>query len=373
MVPAEVRLCAWERYTRAALAALVIRASGGRFGSESCSHSRIAPFEAWEVGRVKYRPGGASSEPTDPASDGRPQIAIVGAGAVGTALGVAFSRAGWPVAAVVSRSADRRARFRALVPEAQGFSGPADLPDDVGLVLLTVPDDAIPAVAAGVALRGGRMLVHTSGLLGAEVLGIAGSAASPGALASPGSFGAFHPLVSFTSDAERSVAGLRGATVAIEGDDPVVAVMADLAEAIGGVSLRLPTGSKPAYHAAAVLASGGLVALLDAVAELGATAGLDEATSIDVFGRLTAQTLVNILAGGLAPALTGPITRGDAGTVAAHMEAIEAVAPGVMELYAAAARRELRIAEERGALSPEQSERVGRVLAKDRLPGTIGL
>jgi predicted short-subunit dehydrogenase-like oxidoreductase (DUF2520 family) len=315
---------------------------------------------------VKYRPGGASSEPTDPASDGRPQIAIVGAGAVGTALGVAFSRAGWPVTVVVSRDINRRERFRRLIPGVRAFSEPEDLPDDVGFALVTVPDDAIPDVAARVTLPDGRILVHTSGLLGAEVLAVAGSAASPGRLATSGALGAFHPLVSFTSDVERSVAGLRGATVAIEGDDRVAAVLADLAEAIGCVPLRLPPGSKPAYHAAAVLASGGLVALLDAVAELGSVAGLDEATSIEVFGRLTAQTLVNILAGGLAPALTGPITRGDAGTVAAHLTAIEAVAPGVMELYVASARRNLRIVEERGALSPEQAERVGRVLAKDR-------
>ena len=118
-------------------------------------------------------------------------------------------------------------------------------------------------------LYGGQTLVHTSGLLGAEVL-------EP-ALAAGSQVGAFHPLVSFTADVERSVAAIQGATIALEGDDRLMGLLADLAEAIGGVPVRLPRGAKAAYHAAAVLASGGLVALLDAIAALGAAAGLDEA------------------------------------------------------------------------------------------------
>jgi predicted short-subunit dehydrogenase-like oxidoreductase (DUF2520 family) len=323
---------------------------------------------------VKVRRDDASSGPKEPTSaptpetgrfapsptDSRPEVAIVGAGAVGTALGVALSRAGWPVAAVVSRDATRRERFRTLVPEARAFIEPAALPNDVGLIILAVPDDAIAGVAAQIRLRSGQILVHTSGLLGVDALEVAGSLAAPDAL------GALHPLVSFTSDVERSLAGLHGATIAIEGGDRVAGLLADVAVAIGGAPLRLPPGSKPAYHTAAVMASGGLVALLDAVAELGAVAGLDEATSLEVFGRLTAQTLANIIAVGLATALTGPITRGDAGTVAAHIAALETAAPGVVELYVATARRELRIAEDRGALSPDQAARVGRVLAKER-------
>ena len=119
-----------------------------------------------------------------------------------------------------------------------------------------------------------------------------------------------------------------------------------------------------AFFAAAVMASGGLVALLDAVVTLGAAAGLDERGALTVYGRLIEQTLANARANGVAAALTGPITRGDAGTVQAHLEAVERLAPGVVEMYLAAARRELGIAEERRALTPEQLERVRAALAK---------
>ena len=289
-------------------------------------------------------------------SAGAPTVGIVGAGPVGTALGVAISRAGWPVAAVCSRDSGRRERFRGLVPSARAFFEPTAILDEVELVILAVPDDAIPSVVESLRLYSGQTLVHTSGLLGAEVL-------AP-ALAAGSHIGAFHPLVSFTSDVDRSVESLAGATIALEGDDLIMGLLADLAEAIGGVAVRLPRGTKPAYHAAAVLASGGLVALLDAIVTLGAVAGLDERGSLAVYGHLMEQTLANARAVGVGAALTGPIMRGDAGTLEAHLEALERLAPGVVDVYLAGARRELRIAEERRTLSPEQLERVRTALAK---------
>ena len=292
----------------------------------------------------------------DRGPSGAPAVGIVGAGPVGTALGVAISRAGWPVAAVSSRDEGRRDRFRSLVPQCRAFSEPAAMLDEVALIILAVPDDAIPGLVEQLRLYSGQALVHTSGLLGAEVL-------EP-ALAAGSHIGAFHPLVSFTPDVERSVESLRGATIALEGDDAIMGLLADLAEAVGGVAVRLPRGTKPAYHAAAVLASGGLVALLDAIVTLGAAVGLDEKGSLAVYGRLAEQTLANTRAIGVGAALTGPITRGDTGTVKAHLAALERLAPGVVDLYLAAARRELRIAEERRALSPAQAERIRAALAK---------
>ena len=285
-----------------------------------------------------------------------PKVGIVGAGPVGTALGVAISRAGWPVAAVASRDAGRRERFGLLVPGARAFIEPAAVLEAAELVILAVPDDTIPAMAGKMRLYSGQALVHTSGLLGSEVLEAARGAGSH--------IGAFHPLVSFTSDVDRSVEAIKGATIALEGDDSIMGLLADLAEAIGGVAVRLPRGTKPAYHAAAVLASGGLIALLDAIVTLGAAAGLDERGSLAVFGRLMEQTLANAQAIGVGAALTGPITRGDAGTLEAHLEALERLAPDVVALYVAAARREVHLAEQRRTLSPEQLERVRTALAK---------
>src|SRR3954463_3818124 len=95
--------------------------------------------------------------PDDPS--GLPRIGIVGAGHAGTALGVAFSRAGWPVARVASRSPDRRAAFTALVPTARAVQHGQQLIDDVDLVFVTVPDDAVREVAAALRLYAGQSIV----------------------------------------------------------------------------------------------------------------------------------------------------------------------------------------------------------------------
>jgi len=298
------------------------------------------------------------AERRTPRAVARPGVGIVGAGAAGTALGVAISRAGWPVVAVASRDAGQRDRFCVLVPGARAFIEPAAIADVADLIIVAVPDDAIADVAGQIRLRSGQAIVHTSGAVGAGVLA---EAAIEG-----GDVGAFHPLVSFTSDVERSVAGIAGTTIAVEGDDRLVELLADLAEAIGGTTVRLLPGTKAAYHAAAVLASGGLIALLDAIVALGAVAGMDERDSLAVYGRLMEQTLANARGVGVAASLTGPITRGDVGTVAAHIATLEVNAPDVVELYLAMARRQLKIAQDRGALSPNQVTRVGRVLAKGR-------
>ena len=289
------------------------------------------------------------SEAGDP-----PLVGIIGAGAVGTALGAALHRAGWPVVAVASRDEGRRERFRALVPTARAFAEAAPVLDEAELIILAVPDDAIPGLAAELRLYGGQALIHTSGVLGAEALEPARAAGTQ--------VGAFHPLVAF-ADTERAIAALRGATVAVEGDDQLTSLLATMAEALGATAVRLAPGSKAAYHAAAVLAAGGFVALLDAIAELGAAAGLDEQGALAVYGGLIEQTLGNARALGIRAALTGPMTRGDVGTLARHLDALARLAPGALPLYRAAAEREIQLAESRGSLAPHAAESMRRLLA----------
>ena len=289
------------------------------------------------------------SDPGEP-----PAIGIVGAGAVGTALGAALARAGWPVVAVASRDPARRERFRSLVPGARAFAEATAVLDEAELIILAVPDDAIAGLAAELRMYGGQAMIHTSGALGAEVLEPARAAGTQ--------IGAFHPLVAF-ADTERAIAALHGATVAIEGDEQLAALLARMAEAVGASAVRLLPGTKAAYHAAAVLAAGGFVALLDAIAELGRVAGLDEAGSLAIYGDLIEQTLGNARALGIANALTGPVTRGDVGTLARHIETLRLHAPAALPLYRAAGEREIELAEKRGALAQNRAAELRSTLA----------
>jgi predicted short-subunit dehydrogenase-like oxidoreductase (DUF2520 family) len=286
----------------------------------------------------------------------RPVTGIIGAGPVGLALGVALTRAGWPVRAVAARDAARRERFRQHVPTVRAFAEAAALVDDVELIIVAVPDDAIAPLAATLRLYAGQAIVHTSGLLGAEALAPALSAGTQA--------GAFHPLVAF-ADLDRALDALHGATIAIEGDDDLAAHLADMAEAIGGAPVRLAPGSKASYHAAAVLSAGGVVALLDTIREVASALGLDEAGALRIFLPLVEQTIANARALGLEAALTGPATRGDAGTLTAHLAALAATAPGTLPVYRALLARDIAIAVQRGALSPEVTERLRTALAGD--------
>jgi len=291
--------------------------------------------------------------PADPS--GHPRIGIVGAGRVGTALGVAFSRAGWPVAAVASRDAGRRDRFTTLVPAASAHQAAAAVLDAVDLIFVCVPDDAIALVAGQLRLYGGQAIVHTSGALDASAL-------EPALAAGTGA-ASFHPLVAF-ADTERAVADLHGATVALEGDESLLQLLSELVEAIGAQPVRLPPGGKAGYHAAAVLAAGGFIGLLDAISEVARGAGLDEVGALAIYGPLIRQSLANAESLGIGAALTGPLARGDRGTVAMHLEAMRRLAPGAMELYVAVAHREVALAESRGELAEERARGLLELLAE---------
>lgn len=283
----------------------------------------------------------------------RPITGIVGGGAVGTALGVALTRAGWPIHAVASRDPDRRARFAAQLDGARAFAEAQALIEEVEFIIVAIPDDALGPLAGSVRLYSGQAIAHTSGALGAEVL-------QP-AMAAGTQVGSFHPLVAF-ADTERAIAALRGATIAVEGDDQLVTLLADMADALGATAVRLAPGTKAAYHAAAMLAAGGLVALLDAITELAAVAGMNEAGALAVYGPLIEGTLDNARALGVRAALTGPMTRGDVGTLLAHLAALREHAPSVVDLYVAAAHREVDLAVGRGALAPETASTMYRAL-----------
>ncbi len=283
----------------------------------------------------------------------RPSVGIVGAGRVGTALGVALHRAGWPVVAVASRDAASISRFLALVPGSRASASPEELAGQVGLVLVAVPDDVIGDVARGIRLRAGGAMAHTSGVLPASILA---SARTPGS-----SIASFHPLVPF-ADLEPAIAAMRDASFAIEGDAPLVAVLSDMAALLGGRPVVIPSAGKAAYHAAAVLAAGGFVALLDAIAELGHAIGMDEQTALEVYTPLVRAGLTNMTSLGIAASLTGPVVRGDVRTIELHLAAMEQLAPGVGDLYRAAVRRQVAIALARADLDERQAAQIRDLL-----------
>lgn len=276
----------------------------------------------------------------------RAGVAIFGAGRMGQGLALALQRSGWPVL-LVSRTVHPVAAPLRLHP-----GGRAAAVRESSAVLLAVPDRAVAEVAAELAAEAAvearHVVLHLSGLLDRGAL-------AP--LASTGAgLGSFHPLQT-VSEPATAADQLRGAYAGIEGDDRALAAAGELATSIGMIAVPIPPHAKAAYHAGATFAAN-YTTVLAAVAErLAASAGV----ASDVAGRLYLPLIRGAAANldsGPAAALTGPIRRGDAETVAAHLRALP---PGDRELYLLLAREALRLAREAG-LPVEAGDRVARVL-----------
>jgi len=279
----------------------------------------------------------------------RPRLGFIGPGTVGTALAQSFAKAGYTVTSVYGRDPDRRARAAEAIPGATAAGCAQDVVDASDLVFLTVPDDAIRAVAESVSWRSGSTAVHCSGAASIDLLE---TATGVGA-----SVGAFHPLQTLAS-LEQAMKNLPGSAIVIEASDSTLeATLTEMARAIGGEPMLL-RGSKALYHASAVLACNNLVTLLDAAAGLWTDLGLTKEEGLRALLPLVRGTVENLEAIGLPDALTGPISRGDVGTIDRNLAALEAASPETADLYVALARRTIPIAREKGTLSEETASRL---------------
>lgn len=284
----------------------------------------------------------------------RLRVGVVGAGRVGPALAAALALAGHrPVAASGVSDASRR-RAEALLPGVP-LVEPAEVLARSELVLLTVPDDALPALVAGLAetgaVRPGQLIAHASGRYGTAVLGPATRAGGlPLAL---------HPVMTFTGSAV-DVQRLAGCSFGVTAPLELRLAAEALVIEMGGEPEWIEERDRPLYHAALALGANHLVTLVAQSLELLRTAGVEAPDRM--LGPLLGAALDNALRSGDA-ALTGPVARGDAGTVAAHLAELRAHAPGALPGYLAMARTTADRALDHGLLRPEAAQELLGVLA----------
>jgi predicted short-subunit dehydrogenase-like oxidoreductase (DUF2520 family) len=234
-------------------------------------------------------------------------FALVGPGRAGTSLALALVGAGWRPVAVAGRSIDAPSTRHAVARLGVPAAPLAVVGAGAALVLVATPDGAIAATARALApgLEPGALVVHLSGARGLDAL------AAVTELRPDCAIGALHPLQTFAAPDPPRVAG---AWAAVAGPPAV----ADLARELGAHPFVVPEDRRAAYHAAAVVASNHLVALLGQVERLADTAGVP----FDAFLPLVETAVANCAHHGPAAALTGPVARGDADTVAAHLDAL---------------------------------------------------
>lgn len=251
----------------------------------------------------------------------KPTFSVVGAGRLGTALGIAMSSGGYRPEAVVTRHPVRARKAAALVGGATTALSAAQLhllPPSRILIIAT-PDDEIGQTAQALAdfhlnrVRR-RIVLHTSGALSSEIL-------AP--LAKVGfQVGSLHPLVS-VSEPGTGAASLLGAFFCIEGDVGAARVARAIVGELKGGCFSIPARYKPLYHAAAVMASGHVVSLFDLAAAMLEQCGLDRREARRVLQPLLQSTVTNLSMANPAGAMTGPFARGDLATVQRHLSALD--------------------------------------------------
>ena len=296
-------------------------------------------------------------EPLTTGAIGRPNrlgIGIIGAGRVGAVLGLALQQAGHTITAVHAVSDASVARAEALLPDAPIL----DIPDILRrseAVIFAVPDDVLESLVSGLAAAGhiqtGHLLVHTSGRYGTAVMN---SVREHGAIPV-----AIHPAMTFTGlslDVDRLQNTAFGITA-----DPVVAPIAEaLVVEMGGIPVTIPETARATYHAAMAHASNHLVTLTAQAQAMLEAAGIDQAPKL--VGNLMSASLENALSNG-DQALTGPVSRGDTGTVAKHVETLKALDDqDLFETYRAMAVATARRAHRAGFINAVKLEELQHVL-----------
>lgn len=290
--------------------------------------------------------------------DPRPDVTLVGAGAVARALGHRLSQRQYRVLAVIGKSISRAEELGRAVQAPVLSNSLFDLPDATRLLLICVPDDAVVEVVERLArvphAWEKTLVAHTSGALPASIL-------KPVAEKGARILG-FHPLQTLTHDSPPEV--LDGVYAGIEGAPQPVAAGIELAVNLGMRYIVLSPDAKSRYHLAATIASNYLVTLVSVVQQVLGSIDVDRATAQEIIEPLIQGTLDNLSNSSPEDALTGPISRGDLDTVRQHGLALRRYLPHLVPVYAALAAETVPLAVRSSRLDPETARDVLEMIDK---------
>jgi predicted short-subunit dehydrogenase-like oxidoreductase (DUF2520 family) len=267
----------------------------------------------------------------------RETLAIVGAGRVGRALGRRLHELGWQIGAVATRS---HASARRAVRFIGSGSAHAGIPRRIlasTVILIATPDGAIHEVGRELARIGaeelrGKVVLHTSGALDASVLAAARECGA--------ATGSMHPLQTFSGV---GVPPLEGKVFAIEGDVMAVRMARKIARALGAAPVQIDAPDKLLYHAAAALAAGHVLVVVEAAGQLMMSLGMKRGEAVRALLPMTRQVLQNYERLGPRAAWTGPLARGDREVVAKHVDALQQYSREYKEAYEALNRLAERV------------------------------
>ncbi len=273
-------------------------------------------------------------------------FAIIGAGRLGVALAAVLSGCGYDFIGIASRSLASAQKAVEIIGCGCAFYDICSLAKSVQIIFITTPDKEIASVCNQIASHGAfgkdSIVFHCSGSLPADILI---SARNCGA-----HIGSLHPIQSF-AEVNQAIKLLPASFFGFEGDKAAQTAAREIAQAMNGKLLIIPTKDKALYHAAAVFASNYTVCLLDIGVGLLESLGIDKQDAYAALLSLFKGTLHNLERLGLPQALTGPIARGDTPTIANHLSILSDKYPQILEFYKRLGEQAVKIAEQQGGLS----------------------
>ena len=297
---------------------------------------------------------GVSDAPATTQRPARLDVGVVGTGRVGAVLGAALHRAGHRLVAVSAVSEQSRARAAELLPGIP-ITSVEEVLARAELVLLTVPDDALPPLIAGLSATGswqaGQLVVHTSGRYGAAIFEPAAGHHILGL--------ALHPVMTFTGTS-MDLVRLADCCFGITTVEALRPVAEALVLEMGAEPVWIEEQDRPMYHAGLAHGANHLVTLVAQAMQVVGSAGVQDPQRL--IAPLLQAALDNALRLGDG-ALTGPVARGDAGTVAAHLAQLTEQTPDIRPTYVALARATAERALASGRLTPTGAEALLDILA----------
>ena len=282
-------------------------------------------------------------------------FAIIGAGMVGTAIGSLLKKAGYEIVAIADKSAAALQRTQPYT-SGKSYRKPQEVLRETDCILITTPDDIILSICRDIAqspLIKGKYIFHMSGAGGLDLLEPAKKAGA--------AVGSIHPLQSFSS-IDNAIQNIPSSYFGITADAKAVKVAEAIVLALGGIPIYITAKQKPLYHAAACVASNYLVSLLNVVESIYQSIGISEKDAKKAYLPLIYGSLKNIEISGSIQALTGPIARGDSGTIQKHVDAINADLPQYASLYSSLGLVTVNLARKKGTLNSRQAKQISDIL-----------
>jgi predicted short-subunit dehydrogenase-like oxidoreductase (DUF2520 family) len=287
------------------------------------------------------------------------KFAIIGTGMVGTAIGFLLKKAGYNVAVICDKSS---AALQRALPYTGGniCRKPSETLQQADYILITTPDDFISSACKEIAaspLIKGKMVFHMSGGGGLDLLE---SAKKAGA-----SVASIHPLQSFSS-IEQAIKNIPGSYFGVTADKKASAHAKNIIHKLGGIPIVISNNQKSLYHAAACFASNYLVSLMNIVESIYQSIGIQGKDAKKAYLPLVYGSLKNIEKSGTVFSLTGPIARGDYGTIEKHLSAIHKKLPQYASLYSTLGLVTVEIARQKGTLNAGQAKKIISLLKGEK-------